>query len=176
MCVIFHTLSYSLSLANGPRAEKQKKKKQPTPKSKTFIASSPNTRTVLVKCALFFSCEGRFFFCHFCHALNPRERFPPIPLLPWLRPPLSQGCSASPHSDDNLFVWSATIFGPDETAWEGERRPEAFPTKSTPPTAAYGIRKKKKARNACTPRTHQHITSATFNYLQKRVALCRTTR
>ena len=29
------------------------------------------------------------------------------------------GCSASPHSDDNLFVWSATIFGPDETAWEG---------------------------------------------------------
>ena len=31
-----------------------------------------------------------------------------------------QGCSASPHSDDNLFVWSATIFGPDETAWEGE--------------------------------------------------------
>lgn len=29
------------------------------------------------------------------------------------------GCSASPHSEDNLFVWSATIFGPDETAWEG---------------------------------------------------------
>ena len=22
-------------------------------------------------------------------------------------------------SDDNLFVWSATIFGPDETPWEG---------------------------------------------------------
>ena len=31
------------------------------------------------------------------------------------------GCSASPHSDDNLFVWSATIFGPDESAWEGTR-------------------------------------------------------
>lgn len=30
-----------------------------------------------------------------------------------------QGCSASPLSDDNLFVWSATIFGPDETPWEG---------------------------------------------------------
>jgi ubiquitin-conjugating enzyme E2 A len=29
------------------------------------------------------------------------------------------GCRASPHSEDNLFVWSATIFGPDETAWEG---------------------------------------------------------
>ncbi|KAJ4770906.1 ubiquitin-conjugating enzyme E2 [Rhynchospora pubera] len=30
-----------------------------------------------------------------------------------------EGCSASPVSDENLFVWSATIFGPDETPWEG---------------------------------------------------------
>lgn len=30
-----------------------------------------------------------------------------------------EGCSASPHSEENLFVWSATIFGPDETPWEG---------------------------------------------------------
>lgn len=29
------------------------------------------------------------------------------------------GCSASPSSDDNLFVWTATIFGPEETPWEG---------------------------------------------------------
>eukprot|EP00793_Prasinoderma_coloniale_P000913 PRCOL_00007003-RA len=29
------------------------------------------------------------------------------------------GCSASPNSEDNMFVWSATIFGPDETPWEG---------------------------------------------------------
>ena len=29
------------------------------------------------------------------------------------------GCSASPNSDDNMFVRSATIFGPDETPWEG---------------------------------------------------------
>lgn len=29
------------------------------------------------------------------------------------------GCSASPCSDENLFVWSATIFGPDDTPWEG---------------------------------------------------------
>ncbi|ERN10429.1 hypothetical protein AMTR_s00026p00201870 [Amborella trichopoda] len=29
-----------------------------------------------------------------------------------------EGCSASPHSEENLFVWSATIFGPDETPWE----------------------------------------------------------
>jgi hypothetical protein len=35
-----------------------------------------------------------------------------------------QGCSASPHSEDNLFVWGATIFGPDETPWE-VRRPRA---------------------------------------------------
>lgn len=30
-----------------------------------------------------------------------------------------EGCSASPLSEENLFVWSATIFGPDETPWEG---------------------------------------------------------
>ncbi|KAH0995958.1 hypothetical protein GBA52_019822 [Prunus armeniaca] len=30
-----------------------------------------------------------------------------------------EGCSASPLSDDNLMVWSATIFGPEESPWEG---------------------------------------------------------
>mmetsp|Transcript_4947 Transcript_4947/g.7690 ORF Transcript_4947/g.7690 Transcript_4947/m.7690 type:complete len:154 (+) Transcript_4947:209-670(+) len=30
-----------------------------------------------------------------------------------------EGCSASPLSEDNLYVWGATIFGPDETPWEG---------------------------------------------------------
>ncbi|CAI5984783.1 unnamed protein product [Closterium sp. NIES-64] len=30
-----------------------------------------------------------------------------------------EGCSASPQSEENLFVWSATIFGPDESPWEG---------------------------------------------------------
>mmetsp|Transcript_13435 Transcript_13435/g.24098 ORF Transcript_13435/g.24098 Transcript_13435/m.24098 type:complete len:158 (-) Transcript_13435:96-569(-) len=29
------------------------------------------------------------------------------------------GCSASPLSDSNLFVWGATIFGPPESPWEG---------------------------------------------------------
>jgi len=29
------------------------------------------------------------------------------------------GVSASPLSDDNIFVWNASILGPDETAWEG---------------------------------------------------------
>mmetsp|Transcript_32843 Transcript_32843/g.53289 ORF Transcript_32843/g.53289 Transcript_32843/m.53289 type:complete len:156 (+) Transcript_32843:126-593(+) len=30
-----------------------------------------------------------------------------------------EGCSASPISDENLLVWGATIFGPDESPWEG---------------------------------------------------------
>lgn len=30
-----------------------------------------------------------------------------------------EGVSASPSSEDNLFVWSASIFGPDDTPWEG---------------------------------------------------------
>eukprot|EP01025_Chloroclados_australasicus_P006758 TRINITY_DN1215_c1_g1_i5.p3 TRINITY_DN1215_c1_g1~~TRINITY_DN1215_c1_g1_i5.p3 ORF type:complete len:171 (-),score=14.81 TRINITY_DN1215_c1_g1_i5:353-865(-) len=30
-----------------------------------------------------------------------------------------EGVSASPMSEDNLFIWTATIFGPDDTAWEG---------------------------------------------------------
>ena len=30
-----------------------------------------------------------------------------------------EGCSASPTSDENLLIWNATVFGPDETAWEG---------------------------------------------------------
>lgn len=30
-----------------------------------------------------------------------------------------EGCSASPLSEENLFVWGATIFGPPETPWEG---------------------------------------------------------
>ncbi|GAQ78514.1 Ubiquitin-protein ligase [Klebsormidium nitens] len=30
-----------------------------------------------------------------------------------------EGCSASPLSDDNLFVWQCQIFGPDESPWEG---------------------------------------------------------
>ncbi|KAK9865992.1 hypothetical protein WJX84_006339 [Apatococcus fuscideae] len=30
-----------------------------------------------------------------------------------------EGCSASPATEDNLFVWTASIFGPNDTAWEG---------------------------------------------------------
>jgi len=30
-----------------------------------------------------------------------------------------EGVSASPMSEDNLFVWGGTVFGPDDTAWEG---------------------------------------------------------
>ncbi|MCO5581283.1 hypothetical protein L7F22_035162 [Adiantum nelumboides] len=31
-----------------------------------------------------------------------------------------EGCSASPYGDENLFVWSATVFGPEDTPWEGK--------------------------------------------------------
>lgn len=30
-----------------------------------------------------------------------------------------EGCSASPISDESLFTWNATIFGAEETPWEG---------------------------------------------------------
>lgn len=34
-------------------------------------------------------------------------------------PTALQGVSASPHSEENLFVWTATILGPSESPWEG---------------------------------------------------------
>lgn len=30
-----------------------------------------------------------------------------------------EGCSAAPASDSNLFVWNASIVGPEETPFEG---------------------------------------------------------
>mmetsp|Transcript_2964 Transcript_2964/g.10698 ORF Transcript_2964/g.10698 Transcript_2964/m.10698 type:complete len:153 (-) Transcript_2964:227-685(-) len=30
-----------------------------------------------------------------------------------------EGCSASPYSDDNMLIWTATVFGPEGTPWEG---------------------------------------------------------
>jgi|SouAtlMetagenome_1021521.scaffolds.fasta_scaffold115219_1 ubiquitin-protein ligase len=30
-----------------------------------------------------------------------------------------QGASAAPLSEENIFVWAATIFGPADTPWEG---------------------------------------------------------
>lgn len=30
-----------------------------------------------------------------------------------------KGASASPVSDQNLFLWNATIFGPEASPWEG---------------------------------------------------------
>ena len=30
-----------------------------------------------------------------------------------------EGVSASPLSDENIYVWGGTIFGTDDTAWEG---------------------------------------------------------
>lgn len=34
-----------------------------------------------------------------------------------IEPP--EGCSAAPASDSNLFVWNASIVGPEETPFEG---------------------------------------------------------
>lgn len=31
----------------------------------------------------------------------------------------SQGASASPVNENNMFTWTACIFGPDDTPWEG---------------------------------------------------------
>jgi ubiquitin-conjugating enzyme E2 A len=45
------------------------------------------------------------------------------------------GASASPVNEDNLFVWNATIFGPENTPWEGGifslklTFPEDYPSK-----------------------------------------------
>ncbi len=30
-----------------------------------------------------------------------------------------QGASAAPLSEENIFIWAATIFGPADTPWEG---------------------------------------------------------
>ena len=30
-----------------------------------------------------------------------------------------EGVSASPLSEENIYVWGATVFGPDDTSWEG---------------------------------------------------------
>lgn len=44
-------------------------------------------------------------------------------------------CSASPVSEDNLYIWNASIFGPEDTAWEGGiyslrlQFPDAYPSK-----------------------------------------------
>jgi ubiquitin-conjugating enzyme E2 A len=46
-----------------------------------------------------------------------------------------EGCSAAPANDSNLFVWNASIIGPDESAWEGGiyglrlQFPEQYPSK-----------------------------------------------
>jgi len=47
-----------------------------------------------------------------------------------------EGASASPLSENNLFVWGATIFGPEDTPWEGGifslrmTFPETYPDKA----------------------------------------------
>ena len=52
-----------------------------------------------------------------------------------------QGASASPLNDDNIYIWNATIFGPEGTAWEGGifslvlRFPTDYPDK--PPSVQF---------------------------------------
>ena len=46
-----------------------------------------------------------------------------------------EGCSAAPVSESNIFVWDASIIGPDESPWEGGiyglrlQFPDSYPTK-----------------------------------------------
>ena len=46
-----------------------------------------------------------------------------------------EGCSAAPFSDSNLFLWTASIIGPDDSPWEGGiyglrlQFPDSYPTK-----------------------------------------------
>lgn len=46
-----------------------------------------------------------------------------------------EGCSAAPLNDSNLFLWNASIIGPDDSPWEGGiysirlQFPEAYPSK-----------------------------------------------
>lgn len=52
-----------------------------------------------------------------------------------------EGCSAAPVNESNLFVWNASIIGPDESPWEGGIYglrlvfPEQYPSK--PPKARF---------------------------------------
>eukprot|EP01125_Pyxidicula_operculata_P013034 TRINITY_DN42_c0_g1_i3.p1 TRINITY_DN42_c0_g1~~TRINITY_DN42_c0_g1_i3.p1 ORF type:complete len:117 (-),score=13.04 TRINITY_DN42_c0_g1_i3:251-601(-) len=45
-----------------------------------------------------------------------------------------EGVSAAPTGEDNLYVWDATIFGPEDCPWEGGifslklKFPEDYPT------------------------------------------------
>jgi hypothetical protein len=34
---------------------------------------------------------------------------------------MQDGCSASPSSDSDMFVWAASIFGPADTPWVSRR-------------------------------------------------------
>jgi len=46
-----------------------------------------------------------------------------------------EGCSAAPLTDSNLFLWNASIIGPDDSPWEGGiyslrlQFPESYPSK-----------------------------------------------
>lgn len=49
--------------------------------------------------------------------MQPFSRIPNTEVLPTELPALQEGCSASPISDDNMFVWNATLVGPQDTPW-----------------------------------------------------------
>ena len=44
-----------------------------------------------------------------------------------------EGCSASPASEENMYVWSASIMGPEETPWVSEfaALPRQMPAEDT---------------------------------------------
>jgi ubiquitin-conjugating enzyme E2 A len=86
-----------------------------------------------------------------------------------------EGCSASPLAEDNMYVWTATVMGPEDTPWEGgiyslritfsDRYPDKpprvrFTTKMFHPNVSAGFIQQGLGYNHLTPFVHACIQYA----------------